>query len=47
MIDKIPTFIIPFCLGFIINRGLRKDDIALVLIGVIAFVANLIFVVTR
>ena len=40
----ITTICLPMCLGFIVARGWRHNDIPLSIAGVIAFILNVILV---
>ena len=42
---KITTLYLPMCLGFIVARGWKHNDIPLSIVGVIAFILNAILII--
>lgn len=44
--SRIPTLIIPMCLGFIISRAVRNVDITTLAVGFLALVADIVYVAT-
>lgn len=45
--SRIPTLIIPMCLGFIINRAFRNADTTTLAVGFLALVVDIVYVATR
>lgn len=45
--SRMPTLIIPMCLGFIIGRAVRNENAQTFTVAFLAFIADIVYIAAR